>query len=171
MSSRPPVLDPIDQRLAEQLPATTAKLLAARRRVATAESCTGGLLAKLLTDQAGSSQWFECGWITYSNPAKMRELGVTADTLERHGAVSDATVREMALGALARSGADVALAISGVAGPDGGTARSPVGTVWFARAVRGAAVPVAARQQSFNGSRDAIRRQAVMLALRWLADP
>lgn len=171
MSSKPVQPDPIDLRLAEQLTATTGKLLAARRRLATAESCTGGLLAKLLTDQAGSSQWFECGWITYSNAAKMRELGVRADTLERHGAVSDATVREMALGALERSGADVALAISGVAGPDGGTARNPVGSVWFARAVRGAPTPVLTRQQSFNGSRDAIRRQAALLALRWLADP
>jgi nicotinamide-nucleotide amidase len=170
MSSPPQFADPIDQHLAEQLLITTGKLLAAGRRVATAESCTGGLLAKLLTDQAGSSQWFECGWITYANTAKLRELGVLAPTLEQHGAVSEATVREMALGALQRSGADVAIAISGVAGPDGGTARNPVGRVWFARAVRGAPVPVVAREQNFNGNRDTIRRQAALLALRWLAD-
>lgn len=171
MSARPPLTDPIDVRLAEQLPATTGKLLAAGRKVAVAESCTGGGLAKLLTDAPGSSQWFECGWVTYSNAAKQRDLGVRPDTLERYGAVSDPTVREMALGALARSGADVALAISGVAGPDGGTARNPVGSVWFARAVRGADPPVMVRHQNFNGTRDSIRRQAVLLALRWLADP
>src|SRR5580700_10352372 len=107
------------------------KLRAAGQRLATAESCTGGWVAKALTDVPGSSQWFECGFVTYSNAAKMRDVGVLARTLADHGAVSEATVREMAAGALRVSGADIAVAISGIAGPDGGTVDKPVGTVWF----------------------------------------
>src|SRR6201987_4337700 len=94
------------------------KLRAAERRLVTAESCTGGWVAKALTDVAGSSQWFECGFVTYSNAAKMRDIGVSERTLADHGAVSEETVREMAAGALRVSGADVAVAISGIAGPD-----------------------------------------------------
>src|ERR1700760_4686530 len=96
------------------------KLLAAGRRLATAESCTGGWVAKACTDIAGSSQWFECGFVTYSNAAKVRDIGVSERTLVDHGAVSEATVREMAAGALRVSGADIAVSISGIAGPDGG---------------------------------------------------
>jgi len=105
-------------------------------RIVTAESCTGGWIAKVFTDAAGSSRWFECGYVTYSNAAKVRDLGVASRTLDEHGAVSEPTVREMAVGALRVSGADVAIAVSGIAGPDGGSAEKPVGTVWFCVARR-----------------------------------
>lgn len=143
------------------------KLLAAGRRLATAESCTGGWVAKACTDIAGSSRWFECGFVTYSNAAKVRDIGVSEQTLASHGAVSEATVREMAAGALRVSGADVAVAISGIAGPDGGTPTKPVGTVWFAVASSlGARVVVASETQLFAGDRDAVRRLSVERALR-----
>jgi nicotinamide-nucleotide amidase len=142
------------------------KLRAAGRRVATAESCTGGWVAKACTDIAGSSQWFECGYVTYSNAAKVRDLGVSELILASHGAVSEATVREMAAGAVRVSGADVAVAISGIAGPDGGTPTKPVGTVWFAVAVRrGGATAVTAETQLFAGDRELVRRLAVKRAL------
>jgi nicotinamide-nucleotide amidase len=143
------------------------KLCAAGWRLATVESCTGGWLAKACTDVAGSSRWFECGFVTYSNTAKLRDVGVLADTLARHGAVSEATVREMALGGLRVTGADVALAISGIAGPGGGTPDKPVGTVWFALAWRAAAgVQVTAEVCVFAGDREHIRRCAVERALQ-----
>src|SRR6185437_2377157 len=107
---------------------------AAGWRIVTAESCTAGWVAKALTDVAGSSQWFDSGYVTYSNTAKIRAIGVSARTLADHGAVSEATVREMAHGALVASGAEMAIAVSGIAGPDGGTAEKPVGMVWFAAA-------------------------------------
>ena len=142
------------------------KLLAAGRRLATAESCTGGWVAKVCTDVAGSSRWFECGFVTYSNAAKVRDLGVSERTLASDGAVSEATVREMAVGALRVSGADVAVAISGVAGPDGGTPGKPVGTVWFAMASRhGGELALAAEKHLFEGDREAIRRRSVERAL------
>lgn len=135
----------------------------------TVESCTGGYVAKLLTDIPGSSRWFEAGLVTYSNEAKQRDAGVRASTLEAHGAVSEATASEMAAGALLRANADLAVAITGVAGPDGGTPRNPVGSVWFARADRNAQGPrVRALHQQFAGDRDAIRRQAVAFALKLL---
>jgi nicotinamide-nucleotide amidase len=150
------------------------KLRAAGRRLATAESCTGGWVAKACTDIAGSSQWFECGFVTYSNAAKVRDIGVSERTLADHGAVSEATVREMAVGALRVSGADVAVAISGIAGPDGGTPTKPVGTVWFGMASRGrAGVAVISQMQLFGGDRELIRRSSVeralqlVLALEW----
>jgi nicotinamide-nucleotide amidase len=105
--------------------------LGAKYRIVTAESCTGGWIAKVFTDAAGSSRWFECGYVTYSNEAKARDLGVSWRTLNEHGAVSELTVREMAAGALRATGADVSIAVSGIAGPDGGSAEKPVGTVWF----------------------------------------
>jgi nicotinamide-nucleotide amidase len=143
------------------------KLRAAGWRLATAESCTGGWVAKVCTDIAGSSQWFECGFVTYSNAAKIRDIGVSAQTLADHGAVSEATVREMAAGALRVSGADVAVAISGIAGPDGGTPMKPVGTVWFGLASRrrSADVEVTAETRLFSGDRDLIRRLSVERAL------
>src|SRR5437763_15576794 len=104
------------------------KLKAAGRRLVTAESCTAGWVAKALTDVPGSSQWFECGYVTYSDAAKARDLGVAPRTLQSFGAVSEHTVREMADGALRVSGADVALAASGSAGPAGGTAQQPGGS-------------------------------------------
>jgi len=143
------------------------KLRAAERRLVTAESCTGGWVAKALTDIPGSSQWFECGYVIYSNAAKMRDLGVAAHTLESFGAVSEQAVREMAEGALKVAGVNVALAVSGVAGPDGGTPDKPVGTVWFCAAARaGAAIDIIAEQQFFEGDRAAVRRGSVEYALR-----
>jgi len=143
------------------------KLRAAERRVATAESCTGGWVAKALTDIPGSSQWFECGYVTYSDAAKMRDLGVAAPTLESFGAVSEQCVREMAEGALRRAGVNVALAVSGIAGPDGGTPEKPVGTVWFCAAARqGETVDIIAEEQRFGGDRAIVRSCAVQHALR-----
>ena len=143
------------------------KLRAAGRRLATAESCTGGWVAKVCTDIAGSSQWFECGFVTYSNAAKIRDIGVSARTLEDHGAVSEATVREMAAGALRVSGADVAVAISGIAGPDGGTPAKPVGTVWFGLAFRQSTeVAMVVETELFEGDRELIRRRSVERALQ-----
>jgi nicotinamide-nucleotide amidase len=141
-----------------------ALLLAAKRRLATAESCTGGWVAKCLTDIAGSSQWFERGYVTYSNLAKEQSIGVAASVIETFGAVSRPTVEQMAAGALHDSGADMAVAITGIAGPDGGSADKPVGLVWLALAQR-AAAPVV-EQHHFTGDREAIRRAAVATALR-----
>jgi nicotinamide-nucleotide amidase len=139
------------------------------RSVATAESCTGGWLAKCLTDLPGASHWFRAGWVVYSNEAKQRDLGVRASTLTRHGAVSEAAVRELARAALLRSGSDYAIAISGIAGPDGAVPGKPVGTVWFAFAAReGRAVRLVTRQRRFRGDRGRVREQAVRYALRGL---
>ena len=129
----------------------------------TAESCTGGWVAKAATDLPGSSRWFEGGFVTYTNRAKEGMLGVEAGTLQRHGAVSEATVAEMAAGALARSEAQVSLAISGVAGPGGGTADKPVGMVCLGWAKAGD-TPVT-RSAHFEGDREAVRRGAVLAAL------
>jgi len=153
-----------DQALRSLAEKAGALLLANRRRVATAESCTGGWVAKCLTDIAGSSQWFERGYVTYSNPAKEQSIGVAHGVIETFGAVSRPTAEQMAAGALHASGADVAVAITGIAGPDGGSADKPVGLVWFALAQRVAA-PVA-EQHRFAGDREAIRRAAVATALR-----
>jgi nicotinamide-nucleotide amidase len=132
-------------------------------RLAVAESCTGGWLAKVLTDMAGSSDWFDRGYVTYSNQAKQTMLGVSASTLETDGAVSEACVIEMTQGALRESAADVALAISGVAGPGGGSEQKPVGTVCFAWQLKGS--EAIARQIRFEGDRDQVRWQAVVHAL------
>jgi nicotinamide-nucleotide amidase len=143
------------------------ELQAVGSRVVTAESCTGGWITKVLTDVPGSSQWVQSGYVTYSNTAKMRDVGVSALTLQEHGAVSEETVREMANGALRVSGAEVAIAVSGIAGPDGGTAGKPVGTVWFGIATpeaRGSAA--ICELQHFAGDRDQVRRQSVDYALR-----
>ena len=133
-------------------------------RLATAESCTGGWIAKVCTDLPGSSDWFELGIVSYSNAAKQKLLQVSADSLQQHGAVSEAVVREMATGVLQQSGADVALSVSGIAGPGGGSEDKPVGTVWFGWCLRGEA-PLA-QVQHFDGDRDQVRRQAVEFALR-----
>jgi len=140
---------------------------AAGWRLVTAESCTAGWIAKALTDVPGSSQWVDSGYVTYSNTAKMRDVGVSSRTLAEHGAVSEATVREMANGARRATGVEMAIAVSGIAGPDGGTAEKPVGTVWFAVATpeaRGAAAICDLRH--FSGDREQVRRQAVEHALR-----
>lgn len=132
--------------------------------LATAESCTGGWIAEAVTAIAGSSAWFDRGFVTYSNAAKTDMLGVGGDTLDTHGAVSEATVSEMAAGALARSRADLAVAVSGVAGPGGGSAAKPVGTVCLAWARRGA--PTATTTVHLAGDRVTVRRQTVLLALQ-----
>ncbi|MDE2450297.1 MAG: nicotinamide-nucleotide amidohydrolase family protein [Gammaproteobacteria bacterium] len=136
-------------------------------RIVTAESCTAGWIVKALTDVPGSSGWVDSGYVTYSNSAKMRDVGVSVRTLAEHGAVSEATVREMANGALRVSGVEMAIAVTGIAGPDGGTAEKPVGTVWFAVAIREAQGPAAVcERRHFTGGRDQVRRQSVEHALR-----
>jgi nicotinamide-nucleotide amidase len=137
--------------------------------IATAESCTGGLIAKCLTDIAGSSDYFERGWVTYSNDAKHDELGVRAATLARHGAVSEAVALAMARGALRRCPARVSIAVTGIAGPAGGTPEKPVGTVWIAWGLqREDGIQAYARLFRFRGGRNAIRRQAAVAALEGL---
>ncbi len=130
----------------------------------TAESCTGGWIAKTLTDIPGSSAWFECGMAAYSYEAKQALLGVQPHTLEQHGAVSRETVIEMVSGALVHSGATLAVAVTGIAGPGGGTDDKPVGTVWIAWKRRGGYPQ--AELFHFDGNRDAVRRQTVAAALR-----
>lgn len=132
--------------------------------LATAESCTGGGVAQAITEVAGSSRWFERGFVTYSNLSKQQMLRVSQATLIQHGAVSEATVREMVEGALANSAAQVALAVSGIAGPDGGTPDKPVGTVWFSWGIKNG-VTFAQRHQ-LGGNRAEVRAQAVQIALR-----
>lgn len=137
-------------------------------RVATAESCTGGLIAGAITDVAGSSAWFDRGFVTYTNEAKSEMLGVNDLTLEAHGAVSEATAGEMASGALARSAADLAVSVTGIAGPTGGSPDKPVGMVCFGWARRGGSVDTATRH--FAGDRERVRRQTVDEALQGLLD-
>ena len=135
-------------------------------RLVTAESCTGGWVAEVVTATAGSSGWFDCGFITYSNDAKCALLGVSPMTLARYGAVSEQTTAAMARGTLERSEADLAVSISGVAGPTGGSPSKPVGTVWLATALAGQ--PPQARLLRLAGSRSAIREATVRAALAWL---
>ena len=141
-----------------------AALRARGWRMATAESCTGGLVAAACTAVAGSSEWFERGFVTYSNAAKIESLGVDAALIAAHGAVSAEVARAMAAGALAHSPADLALAVTGIAGPGGGSADKPVGTVWLALARRDAAEPSDERLQ-LGGDRAAVRAQTVARAL------
>jgi len=141
-----------------------ARLRAQRMMLATAESCTGGWVAQAVTAIAGSSEWFERGFVTYSDAAKQEMLGVSARTLAAHGAVSEQTAREMAAGALAHSCAQVAVAITGIAGPTGGSPEKPLGMVCFAWAVK-EGVPGAETRQ-FKGGRESVRRQAVIAALQ-----
>ena len=146
--------------LSEQL----AKLLLQKKKqLAVAESCTGGWLAKCLTDIAGSSQWFERGFVTYSNLAKQEMLGVLPATLEQEGAVSEAVVREMAAGVLSHSAADLSIAISGIAGPGGAVPGKPVGTVCFGMAEKDEYLQ--SDTKHFEGDREAVRRQSVAHAL------
>ncbi len=136
--------------------------------VAVAESCTGGWIAKVLTDLAGCSAWFDRGFVTYTNEAKHQMLGVSLKTIEQFGAVSEETVHEMALGVLNNSPARYSLAVSGIAGPSGATEGKPVGTVWFGWAIRDE--EVVAESCCFEGDREAVRRQAVAYSLRRLVE-
>jgi nicotinamide-nucleotide amidase len=160
-------MTPTDAELADLAQRLGRVLLARNLRVATAESCTGGWIAKALTDIPGSSQWLEGGIVAYSNAAKSALLGVPAALIAAHGAVSEPVVRAMAEGARARLGVPLAVAVSGVAGPDGGTPDKPVGTVWFAWA--NGRQTIAARER-FSGDREAVRRRSVELALRRLVE-
>lgn len=131
--------------------------------VVTAESCTGGMIAQIITSVHGSSQWFERGFIAYSNIAKQELLGVDLETLKIYGAVSEQTVKEMAEGALANSQADLSVAVTGIAGPSGGTEEKPVGTVYFSWASKNK--PTKILRQQFSGNRDNVRKQAAKFAL------
>jgi len=147
--------------------AALAQALKARGwRLATAESCTGGLIAAACTELAGSSDWFERGFVSYSNQAKTDLLGVPADLIAAHGAVSEPVARAMAEGALQRAGVEVAVAVTGIAGPGGGSAAKPVGTVWLAWAVRGGAT--SARCEIFAGDRAQVRQSTCEQALAGL---
>ena len=157
----------------ERLVEALADTLRARGlRIATAESCTGGLIAGACTELAGSSDWFDRGFVTYSNEAKAEMLGVDAAMIASQGAVSEPVARWMAQGALSRSLADLAVAVTGVAGPGGGSAAKPVGTVWLAWAWRAAdgAVETDALLQRFAGDRPAVRQATVVCALQGLLD-
>lgn len=156
----------IDDELYTLAEAVGRALLSRGWTLSGAESCTGGWVSAAITAVPGSSAWFDRGFVTYSNEAKRELLGVRAETLARHGAVSEATVREMVVGVLARGCAQTAFAISGVAGPSGGTPDNPVGTVWFAWAVGHGAVT--AKKCTFKGDRAAVRRQAVQAVLTGL---
>jgi nicotinamide-nucleotide amidase len=148
-----------------------AKLLARKQTLATAESCTGGLIAKCITDLPGCSAWFERGWVTYSDRAKRQEIGVAGGLLKRHGAVSEPVARAMARGALQASRTDLSVAVTGIAGPDGGSEDKPVGTVWIAWAWRQpGSVKVVSRRFRFSGTRDAVRRQTAAAAFKGLLE-
>ena len=153
------------QALEANLTQISLRLLKHRHLLATAESCTGGMIAAACTDLSGSSQWFERGFVTYSNEAKAEMLGVPPVLIEQHGAVSEPVARAMADGALAHSRAQVSLAVTGVAGPTGGTEAKPVGTVWFAWCVGG---ETHSEMQHFAGDRAAVRAATVRYALQRL---
>ena len=155
----------MEQQLAAAVQALADTLLRRQWMLATAESCTGGMVAAACTDLAGSSGWFERGFVTYSNAAKTQMLGVDAQLIASHGAVSEPVARAMAEGALQHSGAQLALAITGVAGPGGGTDAKPVGMVWFAFA---GPWGVHSAVQHFTGDRTAVRQAAASYALRQL---
>lgn len=158
-----------DRDLARLAARVGRRLLKHELSVATAESCTGGWIAKALTDVAGSSQWFVEGFVTYSNESKIRRLGVSSAVLKREGAVSEAVVRAMAAGVIRRTGARLAVAVSGIAGPGGAVPGKPVGTVWLGWAERrGRAIHVAAELRRFRGNREAVRRKTVRRAFEGL---
>ena len=149
----------------QQLTIQVAECLQQRNwRLSLAESCTGGWLAKCCTDLAGSSAWFDRGLVTYSNQSKQDLLGVKASTLDTFGAVSEQVVFEMAQGVLSHSMADISVAITGIAGPDGGSTKKPVGTVWIAWITKYSAVQT--QLNHFEGDRDSVRRQAIKCALQ-----
>jgi len=155
-----------DQELERLAVRVGAHLMDGERRVVTAESCTGGWIGKALTDIPGSSAWYVGGVVAYSNEMKRALLGVSGSTLKAHGAVSEATALEMAIGALETLGGHVAIAVTGIAGPEGAQPGKPVGTVWFAWAWReGETIGHRVAQEVFAGAREAVRRQSVQRAL------
>ena len=158
---------PNDSELRQQAERLGARLIATHHRLVTAESCTGGWIAKTVTDVAGSSDWFDCGMAAYSYEAKQALLGGRPETLETHGAVSRETVIEIVSGALVNSGASIAVAVTGIAGPGGGSEDKPVGTVWAAWKKRGGYAK--AEVFHFEGDRDDVRRQTVAAALQGLS--
>jgi nicotinamide-nucleotide amidase len=161
-----PSISGSDQEIFEIADRLGRRLLKHAQSVTTAESCTGGWIAKALTDVPGSSQWFSEGFVTYGNEAKARRLGVPNSILRRHGAVSEAVARAMARGALKRVGASHAIAVTGIAGPDGGVPGKPVGTVWFCWAkLRGRRLVLEVERRRFRGDREAVRRKTVRWAL------
>lgn len=160
--------NPTDQNLYELAAQVGIALRTRNLILATAESCTGGWIGKVITDVPGSSGWFDRGFITYSNIAKTDLLGVNAATLNRHGAVSGEVVTAMATGALERSRAHVTVAVSGIAGPDGGSADKPVGTVYMAWALRDGLIQTECRY--FAGNRDQVRLETVATALQGVLD-
>jgi len=163
---------PTDTSLHSLAAEVAGRLLDRDQRLVTAESCTGGWIAKVCTDLPGSSRWFLGGAIVYADEAKSDWLGVSTSILQGEGAVSEATVRAMARGALERLGGDLSVAVSGIAGPDGGTPDKPVGTVWFAWARRrDNGIEVTAASERFPGDREAVRRLTVQRALQWLLEP
>ncbi len=160
-------MDTIEKALPPLVAELGERLCARRAMLVTAESCTGGWIAKACTDRAGSSAWFDCGFVTYSNTAKQRLLGLPETLLARHGAVSEAVVRAMVEGALTRSAARYGVAVSGIAGPGGGTPEKPVGTVWLAW---GTPEEVEAACEHFPGDREQVRAATVARALRGLIE-
>ncbi|MGH1487072.1 MAG: nicotinamide-nucleotide amidase [Cellvibrionaceae bacterium] len=151
----------------EQLATELGQHLVRRRwQVTTAESCTGGWISQAITAIAGSSKWFDCGFITYSNQAKIQQLGVSSKLLKENGAVCSPVVVAMANGAIKQSGADIAVAVSGIAGPDGGSKEKPVGTVWIAWAFSEG--QHFSHEYHFSGNREEVRRQTVIEALKGL---
>ena len=159
---------PADTELDALARETGERLRAGRDKLVTAESCTGGWIAKTVTGIGGSSEWFDCGMVAYSYEAKQALLGVRPQTLEQHGAVSRECVVEMVSGALSHSGGTVAVAVTGIAGPGGGSPDKPVGTVWIGWKRRGGYAR--AEVFHFEGDRDAVRRQTVAMALRGISD-
>jgi nicotinamide-nucleotide amidase len=160
---------PDDERIAMLSEGLVRELLTAGKTVATAESCTGGWVAKSITDISGSSQCFAYGIVSYSNDAKESILGVQAATLVEHGAVSENTVREMAQGVLKLSGADLSVAVSGIAGPDGGSEDKPLGTVWFGWSTRqGGKIETDVLRRQLDGDREDVRSESVIIALQEL---
>jgi nicotinamide-nucleotide amidase len=157
---------PTDSDLAGLARVLGERLQSCRHMLVTAESCTGGWIAKCMTDIPGSSAWFDCGMVAYSYEAKQALLGVRPQTLEQFGAVSRETVVEMVSGALVHSGASIAVAVTGIAGPGGGSPDKPVGTVWIGWKRRGGYTD--AEVFHFQGDRDAVRRQTVAAALHGL---
>jgi nicotinamide-nucleotide amidase len=164
-SSRSMPAAPTDAELRELAERLGAVLLRSRLTVTTAESCTGGWIAKVITDVPGSSQWFDRGFVAYSNAAKEALLGIEPAQLREHGAVSEVIAAAMAEGASRAAGADCALAVSGIAGPGGGSAEKPVGTVWFAWVLPAGIVTA---HRHFGGNREDVRRRSVGFALEHL---